>query len=136
MTWVEDQHDAAARQLRPLRHELRATMGHEKPVPGAELWPVLKAAMDRRIRARCACSDSLTPPPLVANLTAGWIACPACARAFRSELEAMEADDGRCDLCDRPSRWFREGAIQAGPTLFLWNMCRRCSARWGIGKDE
>lgn len=128
-TWVRDQQEAAAAELRPLilgiAREIRG-----KPfesggtVKSVAFGMAVVESMVRRGKAeyRCPHSHTRTPPPMIVDLGTGMIACLPCARAYDLDPD----DDGRCDLCDQPSAMFREFWLQLGPALVHGDLCADC----------
>ena len=127
--WVRDQHDAAAAELRPLILGIAREMGASPFETGGTVKTVafgmaVVESMVRRGKAeyRCPHSHTRTPPPMIADLGVGMIACLPCAEKYNLSPD----DDGKCDLCDAPSVLFREFWLQLGPVLVHGDLCAEC----------
>jgi hypothetical protein len=127
--WVRDQHDAAAAELRPLILGIATEMNSKPFETGGTVKSVafgmsVVMSMIRRGKPeyRCPHSHTRTPPPLIADLGNGMIACLLCAKHY----DLSPDEDGKCDLCGAPSVMFREFWLQLGPVLVHGDLCADC----------
>jgi hypothetical protein len=93
------------------------------------LFLAVAAAGERRVRKYCehvVVDEPVSYQRLAVVLTAGVAVCERCASALPA-FKSEGVDDGRCDLCDRPSQWFREFILPVGGCVVGLNACRKCS---------
>jgi hypothetical protein len=129
--WIKQQHEAAASELQPLIEGVAKESGKTRvqagPTPRAVAYKMsVVEAMFRRANPiyRCPHSHGVAPPPLIVDLGQGMIACVPCAERY--DLPAN--DDGRCDLCERPTVMFNEFWLELGPAMVHGDTCDDCKA--------
>lgn len=130
-SWIKDQHDAAAAELRPLMEGVAREKGKTEiesgPSPRAVAYKLsVLEAIHRRGRPeyRCPHSRTLTPPPMIIDIGNGMVACVPCAKRYDLGVN----DDGKCDLCERPTVMFNEFWLEFGPALVHGDTCDDCKA--------
>ena len=94
-------------------------------------WSLAVAgAINRRIPAdrRCPHATPGAHRPLTAMLTSRLLYCDNCRASFAARFgSSLQQDDGRCDVCDRPSEQFSEFTMAAGGVRYIGNICAMCS---------
>ena len=137
-TWVQDQHDAAAEELKPLRDEFLAAhaVGVSFIAPDADEAILIRDAIQRRVSLTCVHYRTLTPPPLIVMLSERIGMCLSCISVLGEDgLRYLAAeDDGRCDLCDAPSTHFVPFGTQYGPAWVGGHVCDVCAQRLGLSE--
>lgn len=135
--WIQDQHEAASAELRPLLHAMDAHIGAQRHKAGTSPRSIafklaVIESIGRRAKPSYRCEHSLgaTPPPLIIDLGTGMIACQPCALALDLPID----EDGRCDLCDKSTVMFNPLWMELGPALVHSDICDSCRA-WLAAED-
>jgi hypothetical protein len=126
-----DQLKAAHNDAHNLLLRTAAAMGREARgagfTPRALAWQIAVArAVCDRVTMTCLCRPPMgTARVVITSLTHGARGCGGC---IATGLEWPPAtDDGRCDVCDRQAKWFREFVTQIGGEYVAGYICDSCS---------
>jgi hypothetical protein len=131
--WM-DQMLAAEHELRALVPPLQALTAMTERREG-DLTPhgvafalALLTAVERRTKRRCPHAQHeaiVAPRPVFVTLALGLASCEPCMPSM-TELASMMVDDGRCDVCDEPSKLFHDSGTAIGHLFVIANLCPDC----------
>ena len=141
--WMTDPPELGTRERRAY-DEARRTVRRTGPAFGPDVRPIegkpdddrglafmmaVRRAMARRTKPALSCrharTGSRTPDrPIRMVLSTGHMVCDQCAATMLpDEIE----DDGRCDVCDAPTKFFTEMVTSYGVVTIYANVCDACA---------